>query len=428
MSPLSGLLKDWTVEQTRLIDVACIDLMQRRRAGVSVTVEDYVADLPVLSNCSDQLDLIDAEICILQELGLPVEIDRFVDRFPQFAKQIHELGNLECGNEKVLARGIVSPGLEPRRRESSGSLPDAQDNAQESSSTCDPAIDATVHSIAGSEEFSVEIVRGEREPATEVSTFASHPVDVPDWFVGADCVASGPGRWLIRGRDSVRGTALALKVTKLPMQLTADQSEQILDACETAAKVRNPSWVLPSVAAIQQRHLGVIRPWLFARPWQQVISTLDTSAQMRLLASVAFTLAAAHKVGAAHGGVHCENLLVDHEGKVHVLDAASSRIGLGKWLTHPETTGSVASAEQRLGIDVQDMIRLVVSVALEWNDTGAATLIDRWRHRKGDQRDACYEIGQMLINQADVSTQGGDVLGRMSWRHRFAQWLTRADG
>ncbi len=283
-----------------------------------------------------------------------------------------------------------------------------------------------------SADFSIELLPSDAMP-TKSEAAMRHPIDIPEWFVGEKCVASGPGHWLIRGRDSVRGINLALKVTALPPQLTTVQGEQILDACEMAAKVRNASWVLPSVAAIQQRHLGVIRPWVYGRPWQQLSATEDHRTQLRNLASVAFAVASAHQVGATHGGIHVQNLMVDHDGKVQILDAAASRVGLERWLS--PTSGccdleQILSLDQRISVDVQDLIKLVAAASVDWDQKWAIDLLANLRRIATTcPREACALIGQELVQHADSQNPAIEKTGQRqqrSWRIRLARWLTKS--
>ncbi len=423
-SPLSSLLADQKFaeqkfDEQRIVDIACIDLMERRRMGYAVTVESYVKDFSCILDQSNVLDLIDAEICVTSELGEDPQIEDYVSRFPQLADQVIELVRLDAAAEFNLTAAIV----------------DVSDMAQRVSETGRGEVIATSvdqAASAQSADFSIEALPSDAATANAVGAFRN-PIDVPEWFVGEQCVASGSGRWLIRGRDSVRGINLALKVTKLPPRLTKIQSEQILDACEMAAKVCNPSWVLPSVAAIQERHLGVIRPWIFARPWQQLRLTEDHRSQLRNLASVAFAVASGHQVGATHGGIHVGNLMVDHEGKMQILDAAASRVALERWLS--PTTGhsdfeQIASLDERQRIDVRDLIKLVASASVDWDQHWASDLVSDLRCIASRRpEDACAMIGEELVQHADSVNPTIGKTGRhrqRSWRIRLARWLTNS--
>lgn len=74
-----------------LVELACIDLIDRLRSGSGARVEEYVAAVPELAGDNDILDLIDAEICVRQELGWPAERDELVGRFPSLASAIDRM-------------------------------------------------------------------------------------------------------------------------------------------------------------------------------------------------------------------------------------------------------------------------------------------------------------------------------------------------
>jgi hypothetical protein len=268
---------------------------------------------------------------------------------------------------------------------------------------------------------------------------ASYPFDLPRWFVCERCVASSPGRWLVRGRDSKRGIALALKVIELPTHLTESEHDKILDACELAAKVRNRVWIVPDVAAIRNRRLAVIRPWVFAHPWHQPSindrpGSRRYEAELRSLASVAFAVQAAHKVGATHGGIHLENLLVDHQGNAKIVDAICSRRSIARWLhcSPSDSPGGQSCHQKRMNLDVQDLIKVIVASSLEWTDNSTNQLTTDLRSIADDHPgEACGLIGELLIRRADTldrppteTTQR--ETGTMASHHR--RWLARLHG
>lgn len=419
VSPLSKLLKDKAFDEQRIVDIACIDLMERRRMGHAVAVEDYQKEFICIQEESNLLDLIDAEICVASELGENPQSGNYEQRFPTLAVQIAELLRLDAAAECELRQGmgVGTPAGAFAPHELSAS----ETNADQTN--------GALRAPSDSADFSIERLPADAA-ATPTRPREPHPIDLPEWFVGEQCVASSPGRWLIRGRDSVRGVNLALKVTELSPQLTATQGDQILDAAEAAAKVRNPSWVQPSVAAIQNRHLGVIRPWIYARPWLQTRTMENDRDAMRDLAAVAFAVASAHKIGATHGGLHVQNLMVNHEGKVQVLDAASSRSGIQRWL-HPSSKHhggeQIISLEDRIQVDIQDLIRVVAAASVDWNHAGAQDVVADLRRAAAQQaEEACALMGQKLIAYADSNDLVGSQLGRhqqRSWRIRLSRWL-----
>jgi hypothetical protein len=340
-------------------------------------------------------------------MGQQIDLDQYTCRFPKLCDQVAELARLDRVAEVEMASALIGV-----------------DRA---------VVDGGENSLSPSADFSVDVPPQDPSAPRQLSKLPEHLLDVPEWFIGEDVVASGPGRWLMRGRDAVRGTALGMKVLELPLQLSAAGSKQILDACEVAAKVRNRSWVPPNIATIQRRHFGVIRPWLFARPWQPHAENQSPAEQLRSLASIAFAVASAHQIGATHGGIHVENLLVDHAGKVQVLDAGSSRIGLQRWSSPsaPEPPLQTASLDRRIAVDVQDVIRLVAAASAGWDHPWAGDLVmELKRISAEDAGAACGLIGQLLMQYADSwgpRNAGRSVRKghRHTWRERLARWLTK---
>ncbi len=406
---LAELLASHQFDQSRLVDLACIDLIQRRRMGHTVSVETYLDEFPDLSADSTRLDLIDAELCVANELGVAVDVEQYVKRFPDLAAPIRELVQLEGVTPAAMASALI--GLGDSRR-------------------------ASEDSTTGSAEFSIEPTTEFADGRLEIA----FPVDVPPWFVAEKSVACSPGRWLIQGRDADRGTKLALKVVELPSHVTAAQQEEVLDACEAAAKVRNRAWIAPRVAAIQSRRLAVVRPWIFARPWQQCESR-GRRVELRDLASVAFAVQAAHEAGATHGGIQFENLLVNHAGQIQVVDAICNLHGLSHWLRCGEGIAAPRSVAARIDLDTQSLIKLIVVASVDWagdrSNEVARPASDRSEQITADVRgiaekypsEACGRIGELLIRQSDGESRSAaeKTADRFPWRKRLRQWFSASD-
>ena len=56
-APLSSLLADKKFDEQRIVDIACIDLMERRRMGHAVSVENYMEDLACIQDETNLLRL-----------------------------------------------------------------------------------------------------------------------------------------------------------------------------------------------------------------------------------------------------------------------------------------------------------------------------------------------------------------------------------
>jgi hypothetical protein len=86
-----------------LVELACIDLIDRLRSGNNVRVEEYVSSVPDLQDDDDLLDLIDAEVCVRQELGQPANRDELTKRFPSLSSAIDRMFFLDELEERIQA-------------------------------------------------------------------------------------------------------------------------------------------------------------------------------------------------------------------------------------------------------------------------------------------------------------------------------------
>ena len=98
---------------------------------------------------------------------------------------------------------------------------------------------------------------------------------------------------------------------------------------------------------------------------------------------------------------------------------------------HEAGSPRIASLEQRQDIDIQDLIKLIASTAVEWELEWATDLVAEVRQTAARHRqDACGHIGQFLMRWADSEMprrDGESACGgrRHSWRQRLARWLTK---
>jgi len=341
--------------EQRLVDLACVDLMHRRRSGHSAQVEEYLADFPLLERESNQLDLIDAELCVSSELGEETPIERYVERFPDLATQIRELIQLNPGKPLADSAGLAVPEIR------------------------------------------------DLESRSDLINLIDQPLEIPDWFIADHSLSRTPGdtpksqyelrRWLVRGRVATRGTPVALKVLQLSSTCTSDDCDRILEDCAAATDVKNQYWVSPSMAAIQHQHLCVIRPWVHGRTLRETWTSPVSRSQLMHLASVAQTIASAHLAGTHHGGLHAENVVVDHKGVARVVDAGSSMNVASGWMK-----------EQQLAHDIRSLARLVRSACEIWSNPRSKQLAGTIKQLADTSADdPCYAIGECLIQQADLA-------------------------
>lgn len=378
---LRTLLKNHVVREDHMIDLACVDLIHRRRLGQSVRTEDYLAEFESLKDDRRCLDLIDAEICVAKELSAPMCADDYVSRFPDLAEPIRELFALDPSS----ARQSVADSL-----------------------LVDPV------SIDGdsSLEFSISAPSCDDAP---IAADVQLPVDIPSDFQHPQCVARRPGQWLLRGRDMVHSQSLAMKVIELPTLLRGAQANLVLDACERAAKVKHPAWVIAHTAAVQRRHLSVVRPWLFARSWNEYQSDTDQTTQIHALATVAFALASAHAVRATHGGLHFENLLIGQDGRVQIVDGAFGSFGVLQDLALDRLADD--AFPQRREVDIRDFLKLIATSEVHWDLGGSESVVASFGRLAADEpSDALARIGDTLVAIADgrvgQGTPGGKFMSR----------------
>ena len=405
----------------QLVDLACIDLIQQRRQGRDADVESLISQFPAFKSDTHALDLIDAEICIARELEPDCDSKKqeaqYVTRFPHLADQIGELIGLNTGS---LGKQINFP-----------VAPQPEFNAEPSAESTAPSL----ADLPGQGDQSVEIsLASEQKTQFQNDIAFAGPIETPEWFVGGDVVASGrsgPGgqsHWLIRGRDAVRRTAIAMKVIKLPTTLSSQQADCILDACEKAAKVKNPAWVSPSVAAIQKQHLAVIRPWEFGTHWESTTDIGKITLRLKQLSMVSFALQAAHRAGAAHGCVHANNIIVCHDGSVRLVDACSSCAGIARW-----SEKEFQTSDRFWHGDMQELIKLIVADVIDlpgsWSNGLQATI---QAIAASESSEACGAIGDELIRRSDAVANGMDSTqpeshfsnhSKRSWRKRLTKWI-----
>lgn len=305
--PLSSLLNVASLSLDKLTDIACIDLIERRRLGQAITVEDMLRDVPQLQpRAAAKLDLIDAEICVCNELGIPVDPSDYLARFPDLTHEIEAL--IRLTNNAHNRPLIQTPFAQTPFNQVTHFAPDA-------ASAFAPHQDAT---------------RVDRRASTHgVPSALDFSFEPPSWFTSEHLHSSTEESCLIRGRDSHGNRAVAMKILRLK-QGDVRNASATLASVESAAMVNHPAWVGPDVAAIDKSSLAVIRPWIFGTRWDQARRHASVTTRLRDVARIGYALQAAHHTAtkdgcAAHGGVHMNNLIVNTDGQVKLIDALVSR-------------------------------------------------------------------------------------------------------
>lgn len=366
-TPLSRLLANRQIPNERLVDLACIDLIQRRRMGHAVGAEQYLNEFPDLASRDACLDLIDAELCVARELGESIEPEAVIKRFPSMAESIRQL--LQMG---ACTAAVPLP------------LP------------VDPAGTSPHAAFASNNQQRDEFAFGIAQSPSPL------PVSPPSWFTESELVCVRGADRLVRGRDANRGVDLALKLVQLPDGLGEDQIASVLGDCESASRIINPHWVCPLLAAVSDRYLCLIRPWVFANRWRvDRRPGPGRAVSLRQLAAIAFALQAAHDAGVSHGGVHSGNVLIDHDGRVQITDAVGTAEGLKRRIDRAESR----SLQSGIDGDIRQLLQFVSTAVADFPSSGFADVAASIRSIAGRKNDQlCGAIGEQLMRLADCET------------------------
>lgn len=404
-TPLPQLLDISSLPLERLTDVACIDLIERKRLGQTICVEDILQDIPVLASSeSALLDLVDAEICVQIELGQPVNLRDYEARFPEHATSIAAIAQLNAGDVIVDTSVGSNKTIEIRHDHEEEGL-------------------ALQHELANDHRVNPLGVGGVSSHSTNGSALFENAVHPPPWFTREQVHSQTEQSCLIRGRDSNENRAVALKMIRLSDR-SRQTAESALADIEAVSSVRHPAWVQPDVAAIESQTLAVIRPWIFGTRWDTARRHASVEAKLHDLARVGYALQAAHDTKtqhgmAGHGGLHLNNLIVDADGQVRIVDAAATiQPAAGEMLvgqpmssqplSRPHDERSSQSHRRRMS-DVRSLcvlIRLVTGgdLAKDRDFRRRAESLDRFCHTLFTgplPTDACALIADAAIKLAD---------------------------
>lgn len=394
--PLSQLIGAEQVDVDRLVELVAIDLIRRRRGGQDVLVEDYVRQFPLLGESqSHLLDLIDAEICVRREMGETLATDCFSKRFPDLTDPIGQLMHLSP--RPPLPTGDPADAVNPP----SGSIQIVDDgvNGQDQSDDFLLSRDLTIAGVRSG------VSSRSADPQGDDSIDAPIPIQPPNWMMGARCIATATnsvGRsWLIKGRDTERNDTVAMKIIPQPESLNREFRTRVLDLCEQTSNVTHPAWIAPRIAAVNNGHLAVVRPWIFGTPFSSIQTRLDAGKRFKIIVRIAFALSAAHRVGATHGGVKASNVILDHNSAAVLIDAASGVAGWeyaqSIWDNRLDKTLDARirhDAQGLLGMIADECVHSTEPSRIAWLNLIASDLTH-------SDPDACAKIGEQLQGLLD---------------------------
>ena len=301
--PLESLLADRQLETIELLNVISVDLIECQRRGFPRSVEAYLTAFPEIgSNPEWILDLIDAELCMRREKGERIHDEEYPRRFPALKDRFQKLFELER-MEADFANLAVRH--QPLGDESTKAFVTSFDANSLIVSPADP-----------------------RHPGqlSQLETFsAGGPwLTPPDGIRLTQLFASRPGVQMFRGIRQVDRRPMAVKVIRtsvadaLPIQAFMDRLELFAklksDYCETADSVE-----------VNGHHFVITRRWIEAVDWSVwVACQTDLRRVLNAVAMIADVLQMCHHAELPHGHLHPGNLLVDHSGRIKIVDFGMS--------------------------------------------------------------------------------------------------------
>ncbi len=400
----------------RVLELACIELIQRNRRGDLARVEEYLLKHPTLLDPAYLLDLVDAEICVRRELGETVKVDEWSQRFPHQTRAIMQLIALVESAKDVGERVVAGASLPPKITGASLGNSQFSDGcsftAVEFSKITNDAL-----TVAGGDSLSDGIIEGLWSKPT--SLFALPPINPPHGFIVDSGVSTRPGVWLLRCHEENTQRPCGFKIIdvarKESCQLSSLNVKSILDAYERAAKIRHPVWVPPYVASCDGRFLGVIRPWIFGVNWRDGIGGFASDEALRLLSELAFGLHAAHQSGCHHGNVCENNLFFSHEGKLRLTDPVNS---LSRFMTKAKL-----SQQDLVRDDAMTFCRLIASLQLDTSRGLSNQLVAQCHSLVlSAPTDPMAIVGEWLMRTADNMSQKSPLSTRRERQSVMSWW------
>ena len=429
VAPLADCFDGELPPSDMLVDLLCMDLMHMWRQGSPVQVESYASAFAILADDESLLDLIDAEICVREEIGQTLSITQWQKRFPNRSGEIDSLLRMDDSGATDRPERVSGSG-EDRTDRSATSSP-ISNNADQDFSFDAPA-------MPGGDELKTQFSIAMMEPEDprkgleditggldSVDAAADESVTGPDWFVGQRMIATRPGCWIVRGLHRDTNRSMALKVVQLRSTVTPPQIRGLMDVVGDAAMLEHAGVVVPASSTVRNEHLAVLRPWVEGRPWEDSLNALgrQPDAAWRMMAQWVFGISSGLGKGVFFGGIHASNLIVTHDRHLRVMDVGSSRRGTHRLLS----THEFPTRATRGRWDFEDMAAVVAQAAIAWKAPGVlrwlTQRVDPAQRAPRDRSAEDYsswaaELAEVMIQVADGDpiARGGSAGPSTSWR------------
>ncbi len=311
-SPLCDLLRSRAVNdslsENQILEIAAIDLIEQRRQGRVVCVEQYLVQFPELTHSADYLlDLIDAEICVRREQSERFNASEYQARFPLLADRIERLFALELVESRIAS--WVSP---------------------HASSAVEPAVEAIAEELSDPSQgisFDEPGIAAAAQPrAASLIELDGQMLEPPEGVRVLNLTHSRPGVRLYRAIATNDRRPLAVKVIR-QSQGGPLAPDDWMHRLEMASQQQHACLVTADSVIVCHHHYVLVRPWVEGLGWSEWSArNRPVRELLEPLLQLAETLEVLRVAGLSHGSVHPGNLMMDHHNRLVLLDLGSSAV------------------------------------------------------------------------------------------------------
>jgi WD40 repeat protein len=313
----------------RWFDALCDEFEADFKAGAAPRIEDYALRVEEALRAKMVRELIRVEIELRRERTETVSIIDYIDRFPDFEREIVEA----CHSDVVLA----SQEFQPEHRGVAETVTfAAQDSVADRArldvrcpschAQVDVAVDTAFTSITCSACGSQFSIISDND-----TTHAMPPLATLGRFELISRLGMGAFGAVWKARDKELDRTVAIKIPRAS-GMTGEEQEKFFREARAAAQLRHPNIVSvhevgrdgDSVYIVSDFVRGVtLADWLTG----QKLTSRDAA---ELCAKIADALHHAHEQGVVHRDLKPANIMIDVDGQPHIMDFGLARREVGE--------------------------------------------------------------------------------------------------